>query len=991
MNRISQPFITTPEAIGAIPTSEKGAAGGVAALNSDGDLAQTNLSVYSPIPEWYQVVDGGTDPDSLLYNHDFSLKRYGTTWFLGWNANTSRNEGDAWQKNYVRMAADWDQLRSADSLAVFQSETYSTNPTATNCVEWHPSFIELDRTLFCAWFSTGQAAGQARAIGYLSEYDSGTGLWTNRKIQLLAGGAVAFSEDVLSTEANDQINLSGTNYVAIPLHPLVVGANGRKILPLILNSQAATGIGSANRVAVMWSDDEGATWEWNGAAIPFAAASYRNGQWEPFMTYDGTTYRMWFRNFAIPSVGKGYSYTESTDLLTWSSAVDSALDVMPMRGTVQADDGAWYLALADRPLARSDWQSTSRRPVSLWRSRNAKDWQGLAALFPTMLNTRYCWLEADGGYIYAVASCAGGGAISRVPIPPRQRTIGTRYGIDVIGLKNPAIRDGAYRFHGFDFLRVPAPTMTHGDSWSIAGLVRTNQREAGVALDVMRPSTEISTWGNGLLFTLDGCWRPQFTGFTAAGSATTADNYAIKGAPTVSEGVLNFVAMSFDETDRKLRLCRKTEYTPWEAKEWTVFAVRFVSALSDGDTLSINGTTYTARTSPTLATEFAINAAGATQLENIRAAVLLNDSAVRSPSRNAMQSITDGVQRHHIWFFFEGTPGTNSVDGTKLRSTGNVFDVLKGTLTINGVNNNADARNTSNQAGGEIYRLGVGPVRLTADDAKALCNALSDTTGWKDESTASTVAWSDLDLDLNPKAHPMSFGGTALNVSAGHLPVFGDVITLPGDASASVEVPGSGAWTMRFSAWWQATAVSAEFDLTVVGDKFHHARLVVRRESSGAYRLYLRRGLLFNGLASTDVMTSWVAHGLAADAPVTLAISSGLTGLSAGTYYVRDVTSTSLKLAATAGGAAVDISADGWGTLTTSTDLGAMDAEKWTDFLFSYNASRGLSITTPISATLATDVAPLAQLGRYVNEVVVSLTENRAPSIITRVKDLRIY
>lgn len=76
----------------------------------------------------------------------------------------------------------------------------------------------------------------------------------------------------------------------------------------------------------------------------------------------------------------------------------------------------------------------------------------------------------------------------------------------------------------------------------------------------------------------------------------------------------------------------------------------------------------------------------------------------------------------------------------------------------------------------------------------------------------------------------------------------------------------------------------------------------------------------FIGDASTDVITS-SSHGYADTTKVRVEALSGTslpTGISAGTdYYVRDSTTNTFKLAATSGGTAIDLTADGCGVVYT--------------------------------------------------------------------------
>lgn len=76
------------------------------------------------------------------------------------------------------------------------------------------------------------------------------------------------------------------------------------------------------------------------------------------------------------------------------------------------------------------------------------------------------------------------------------------------------------------------------------------------------------------------------------------------------------------------------------------------------------------------------------------------------------------------------------------------------------------------------------------------------------------------------------------------------------------------------------------------------------------------------GSAADDTIT-YTAHGLAANTPVTFGGSAVPTGLSAGTtYYIRDTTADTFKVAASPAGAAIDLTSDG--TAVTMTESPAL-------------------------------------------------------------------
>jgi uncharacterized protein DUF5309 len=80
-------------------------------------------------------------------------------------------------------------------------------------------------------------------------------------------------------------------------------------------------------------------------------------------------------------------------------------------------------------------------------------------------------------------------------------------------------------------------------------------------------------------------------------------------------------------------------------------------------------------------------------------------------------------------------------------------------------------------------------------------------------------------------------------------------------------------------------------------------------------------GVAFTVVAATDLFTS-TAHGWLAGQQVRTSALTGATGIVAGTsYYLVSVTTNTYKLAATVGGAAVDVTADGSGTIQAANAL----------------------------------------------------------------------
>jgi hypothetical protein len=129
------------------------------------------------------------------------------------------------------------------------------------------------------------------------------------------------------------------------------------------------------------------------------------------------------------------------------------------------------------------------------------------------------------------------------------------------------------------------------------------------------------------------------------------------------------------------------------------------------------------------------------------------------------------------------------------------------------------------------------------------------------------------------------------------------------DAAASAAMALSGtetfdippASTVAFAGFWSASTSGTFYGMAPAG--------------SGAV-------LAFTAAATGDALTI-PGHSITSGATVVVWAGAGATlptGLTAGTvYYARDVSGSTLKLAATSGGSAIDLSADGAGLIQTIT------------------------------------------------------------------------
>lgn len=120
------------------------------------------------------------------------------------------------------------------------------------------------------------------------------------------------------------------------------------------------------------------------------------------------------------------------------------------------------------------------------------------------------------------------------------------------------------------------------------------------------------------------------------------------------------------------------------------------------------------------------------------------------------------------------------------------------------------------------------------------------------------------------------------------------------DLTAAETIPIPAGATVRFVGWWSALTSGTFYGMAPLHGSANPPKI-------------------FTALAADDVFTS-IAHGFSDTDTVVLFGASLPTGITEGdVYYVRDATTNTFKLAATSGGAAIDLTGDGFGILQAIT------------------------------------------------------------------------
>lgn len=238
------------------------------------------FQVWMPSVQRAFVVDADAENATLLYNHDSSIARFDSRWFVVWNGNTIAREGQPGQANLVSTTTDPNGVSGwSDPVAAFSSPFSSDNPVPcdpTSCIQWQPNLIvlELNGTaeLAASWTDA------AKSFRWSTLAQGARALWHNT-VATFPGGAENGTLPVID----------GKTWRIFPSQNPTRLRNGRILAPIVLidasgkpSPDAPPGLPPVlaveKRCAVVFSDDGGSTW---GASPGSTQPNKSWAQWEP--------------------------------------------------------------------------------------------------------------------------------------------------------------------------------------------------------------------------------------------------------------------------------------------------------------------------------------------------------------------------------------------------------------------------------------------------------------------------------------------------------------------------------------------------------------------------------------------------------------------------------------------------------------------------------------------------------------------------------------
>jgi alpha-L-fucosidase len=314
-------------------------------LRGDDESIWRQYDVYQPSVDHTTVVDGDVDP--LKYSHGSTVGRLGDHWVCLWNANTVPIEGQPGQ--LIAMSTSRDGQTWTQPEPAFADAVRSVNPApCPTGVQWQPNVIAVDNELWAFW---SQLARDDHYGCYLSRLSEPTGKWVNRR---------------LLWDGRPDPVVDGKPWRVLPLANPVRLRSGRLLVPVTLLGKRADDapvelsqwMARAKRSSVLYSDDQGATWQVSSGAVQPARTW---AQWEPTVweKADGTV-MMFARNQAAEP-------DQDTVSLLWSKSRDGGVTWTPHLPVPLQTTASRMHVLAlpgDRfAMVHSDW------PAGLTRNR----------------------------------------------------------------------------------------------------------------------------------------------------------------------------------------------------------------------------------------------------------------------------------------------------------------------------------------------------------------------------------------------------------------------------------------------------------------------------------------------------------------------------------------------------------------------------------------------------------------------------------------------
>jgi len=806
--------------------------------------------VYNPTVTIDTVFAGV--PSTYQYNHDATIAYFNSKFYVFWNGNpTGGTEGASNQLNYMSTSTDANHWTSP--VAVFDDAAYSNNPmpyAESAMKQWQPNAIVLADRMIVFWTET-QSSPNGWAT-YMSVLMEGATKFTTYRIDINSTTRIVdMNSDLSSSPASGYSTLypsdNDSSYTLFSTQNPYLLNRGRLLAPFVAQNQTGLFYERDKFATVLYSDSptDTASYKFSGLFQGGTTAS----AWEPYFTEskNGDVY-MHLRNLGTASTVTTDANQElliSSDGINFGGAANDGIIAPSSRGYAQRMSSNRY------GMSFNDADNNIRVNGSFLLSRFGEiDFaQGVSlqknTSFPgdSYFNYPQSIVYRDSVYvIYTNYYEPRSVVLAKFPMP------GSDDRLQIIPRNRPKKYLSSYADVGNTRLNMTGSRSLLMNVPMIVGDADSINSHQSVSFSFW--AQKQSDYSTATLFdsrgsTLSDADFKQKGGGIASSFVTMGNsnsnvnlvdnlNYSLTnytGLTTRLMAFPSYLGLTFDTPNRTLSVyyddgtCSGCNASQFYDKYYYWNAIEITQNFANNETITIDGTVYTAKTSPSLSTEFQIDDSLVVTCSNLKSVVTGFDIVGFGDTTNLLASDT-------IMMAFFKTASFATITSTNAgvsAYTKNLFDspagqygaALSTTSTLTGI-------------GGWIYNLriyrGATDGVLSANNHRYLFNRLASTFGYtnKTSTTAATNFYVNLQYDsLNDVTYQFT------NLSRTEYEYSSDTLTLYSNSSAGIETDGE---NFTLSVQYKAT-IPTDDDVVIMSFQDRDNSNQITIDSSGNIRL----------------------------------------------------------------------------------------------------------------------------------------------------------
>lgn len=588
-----------------------------------------DYAIYNPEITTQTVIDPYADPSGLTYVSNSSLEYWrGRFWAIMDGTTAGFTEGSTGQQIWLCTSEDGEAWTPA--YRPFRDAAHCNNPVSATDLDWQPNLVIVNDELWCTWCFYMQT--------FVSKLTDPDGKWTTYRFEFDASNNITLSNTVTgaATGGRDlQMTFGGVDdFWVYPTQNPIVLQDGTVLCPVVAESYSAystqitttnTWLKQLKRAALLKTSD-GINWT---AVVIDTSAFGDYCAWEPFVVENpaGHVY-CYIRNLSTLSADPDMMLVAvSTDgAATFAAAKSSKLLVPSTRGFARRiANRRWAMVHCDHPqnsdqTPNQSFSPAARRNGAVFMSRRGSNDFAPGVNFsgddPCM---NYPQFVVHDGKLWINYTSGTGTAIRRalkvvtVDLPDDTVALVCPRSINKhTTITAPPVLAGSPPY--FDFVGLQqavsasSVTATAGLTWAAwvqldadGSVIADNRNAAGAS---------------GAVFMLTGL-------------ALRSINF-LHGV-SITPGHPVFLAAALDNSALTVTLYVSTGSGSFTTKTGYFQSVLFGGQPSDGDTLTVNGVTYTFKTSASAGTDVQIGASTTATVNNLASKLGANSMMTTAP------------------------------------------------------------------------------------------------------------------------------------------------------------------------------------------------------------------------------------------------------------------------------------------------------------------------------------------------------------------------